>query len=71
MGFLTHRFGRPGTSQPGPDAETLRGRSIRAIDKSTASQRVLRERFEYRFWCGRCGGLIDDGAPFFCRECRL
>jgi hypothetical protein len=71
MGFFRHRFVTPGTSQPGPNAETLRGRSVRSLDRATAAQRAAHERFEDRFWCGRCGGVINDGAPFFCRDCRL
>jgi hypothetical protein len=58
-----HRYVfRPGRESAGP---------VRAMEPLTASQRAVHERLEYRFWCGRCGGLIDDGPAFFCKGCRL
>lgn len=63
----------PGTSQPGPEAETLRGRSLRSVGKKVSGDRRIRLVTlspEDGWWCARCGELIRDGSPFFCLQCR-
>lgn len=68
MGVFGKRWRRDNPLPRSPEVEHLGTWERQARPRRHEGQWA--EQAMERYWCIRCGGVIADGAPYLCGECR-